>query len=107
MSVTALRPPLHKRAGRKAKPSRAARSVERIDRRSLIERRDQCMRDIAPLQAGTDTSGDLANKARQLLTRHWVSSSWRCRADILRTAEWLIGVGKRRAAHRGSLLDTG
>ena len=100
-------PRFRKKAGRTPKPARAARSVERIDRRSLIERRDQCMREIAPLQASTDTSGELASKARQLLTRHWASSSWRYRADILRTAEWLLGVGKRRAGDGGSLLDTG
>ena len=45
------------------------------------------------LVASQAIAASLFDKARQLLTRHWSVSSWRARADILRTAEWLIGVG--------------
>jgi hypothetical protein len=53
---------------------------------------------MAEIARGWREPGDpasLFDKARQLLTRHWSASSWRARADILRTAEWLIGVGKK------------
>jgi hypothetical protein len=55
------------------------------------------MAEIARLWSEAENSGRLFEKARQLLTRHWSASSWRARADILRTAEWLVGVGKRTA----------
>jgi hypothetical protein len=97
MSRTILRPLLHKTPGRKAKAVRAPRAVERIPRQALIERRDRCIADIARLWSGPGDAVSLFEKARQLLTRHWAVSSWRARADILRTAEWLIGVGKKSA----------
>jgi hypothetical protein len=92
-----LRPLLRKALGRTAKPARATRSVERIGRQDMIDRRDHCMAEIAHFRPETVEASDLFDKARQLLTRHWSVSSWRARADILRTAEWLIGVGKKGA----------
>jgi hypothetical protein len=91
-----LRPSLRKAAGRKPQPTRPTRAVERIARQALIDRRDRCIAEIAC--AGADwNSGSLFEKARQLLTRHWSASTWRSRADLIRTAEWLVGVGKRSA----------
>ena len=55
------------------------------------------MAEIAHFWSEPENSGRLFEKDRQLLTRHWSASSWRARADILRTAEWLVGVGKRTA----------
>jgi hypothetical protein len=63
----------------------------------MIDRRDHCMAEIVQFESGRGDSASLIDKARQLLTRHWSMSSWRARADILRTAEWLIGVGKKGA----------
>jgi hypothetical protein len=95
MSRTMLRPLLRKPPGRKPQASRVARPVERIARQALIDRRDHCMAEIARFWCEPGNSGNLFEKARQLLTRHWSASSWRARADILRTAEWLIGIGKK------------
>jgi hypothetical protein len=53
------------------------------------------MAEIARFWPVPGDSGSLFDKARRLLTRHWSASSWRARADILRTAEWLIGIGKK------------
>jgi hypothetical protein len=97
MSRTMFRPLLHKPAGRKPQALRATRPVERIARQALIDRRDRCMAEIAHFWSEPENSGRLFEKARQLLTRHWSASSWRARADILRTAEWLVGVGKKGA----------
>jgi len=63
----------------------------------LIDRRDQCLAEIARFRSQPDDAGSLFEKARQLLTRHWCASSWGARASILRTAEWLIGIGKKGA----------
>src|SRR5262249_48384863 len=60
-------------------------------------RRDHCMAEIAGFWSGSRNSGGLFEKARLLLTRHWSVSPWRGRADILRTAEWLVGIGKKGA----------
>jgi hypothetical protein len=92
-----LRPLLRKAPGRKSQAPRVTRPVERIARQALIDRRDHCMAEIARFWSEAGNSGSLFAKARQLLTRHWSASSWRGRADILRTAEWLVGVGKRSA----------
>ena len=97
MSRMVFRPLLRKAAGRKAKAPRAARTPLRIGRQTLIDRRDRCMAEIANRRQEVGNSGDLFDKARELLTRHWSTSSWRARADILRTAEWLIGVGQKSA----------
>jgi hypothetical protein len=98
MARTIFQPLLRKASGRTAKPTRVMRSVEPISRQALIDRRDRCMAEIARSWPQPSATSGLFEKARQLLTRHWAASSWRARADILRTAEWLIGVGKRSAA---------
>jgi hypothetical protein len=97
MSRTNLRPLLRKAPGRAAKAARATRSVERIGRQEMIDRRDCCMAEITQFGSQSGDSASLIEKARQLLTRHWSVSSWRSRADLLRTAEWLIGIGKKGA----------
>jgi hypothetical protein len=88
---------LVKAPGRKSNAPRAARPVERIPRQALIDRRDHCMAAIARFWSQPGDRGSLFEKARQLLTRHWSAASWRARADILRTAEWLIGIGTKGA----------
>jgi hypothetical protein len=88
---------LHKNTGRTPKPTRVARSIPRIGRAALIERRDGCMAEIGRLRVNGDASSDLATKALQLLTAHWATSSWRARQDILRTAEWLLGISRKAA----------
>jgi hypothetical protein len=92
-------PPLRKRAGRTASPARAARSVGRISRLSMLERREGCLADIARLRSGA--SSPLLDKAQQLLTRYWWPASWRCRADVLRSAEWLVRISGRNAGSGG------
>jgi hypothetical protein len=73
----------------------------------MIERRSLCMAQIACWRAGTGVAEDLTEKARQLLTRHWSTSSWRGRAHILRTAEWLLGISKGAEAALASLHEIG
>jgi hypothetical protein len=103
MSRIVVRPLLRKAPGRKSQPVRATRPVERIARQALIDRRDRCMAEIARFWSEPGNSGSLFAKARQLLTRHWSVSSWRGRADLLRTAEWLVVVGRKGTASSSSL----
>jgi hypothetical protein len=92
MSRAALKPLLRKAPTRRTTPTR--RPIERIGRQEMIERRDRCMSRIAH-HRDEATPNMFFAKARQLLTRHWYPSSWRARADILRTAEWLVRVGEK------------
>lgn len=91
-----------KKKGRTPKPVRAARPIERVRRETLIERRDRCMSTIARQRGGAHAAGSLANKARLLLTKHWATASWHARAELVRTAEWLVGIGRgmRASARR-------
>ncbi len=89
---------LRKKPVARPKAARDARLADRISRGALIERRDLCMREIVRLRSDADPSGNLANKARQLLTARWAAASWRARADILRSAEWLLGISRNAAA---------
>ncbi len=102
MSGNLFRQTLRKKAGRTPKPTRAARPLQRISRQSMIERRDHCMIEIARLRNDANAAASLLDKARRLLTRYWSASSWRCRADILRSAEWLVGVGGKGVGHSGA-----
>lgn len=97
MSGDVLRLLLRNKAGRTPKPAHGTQPVQRISRQEMIKRRDHCMVEIARLRPEADASGSLADKARQLLTRHWATSSWRARADLLRTAEWLLGISRNAA----------
>jgi len=72
----------------------------------MIERRDHCMTEIARLRSGANAAGSVFDKARQLLTRYWATASWHSRADILRTAEWLVGIGSKGACD-GDASDAG
>jgi hypothetical protein len=106
MSRTMLRPLLRRAPGRKSQAPRATRPVERTARQALIDRRDRCMAEISRFWSEPGNSGSLFEKARQLLTRRWSASSWRGRADILRTAEWLIGIAKKGAGSAKSWEET-
>jgi hypothetical protein len=97
MSGDVLRLLLRNKTGRTSKPAHGARPIERISRKETIERRDHCIAEITRLRSDTNASGNLADKALQLLTRHWSVSSWRARGDILRTAEWLLGISRKAA----------
>jgi len=102
MSANSLQPAPRNKAGRKASPVRVERSVERIGRQRMIDRRARCMDEIVRLQADANSSGALLDNARCLLTKHWSTAAWRRRADILRTAEWLVGVAARNVDSDGS-----
>ena len=88
---------LRKKAGDTTRTGRGRAPAKRIGRAAVIERRDRCMTEIARLRARDSTSGALADKAYRLLTAHWAASSWHARTDILRSAEWLLGISRKAA----------
>ena len=96
MAGDVLRALLRKKSGAPG-TGRGVVAPKRIGRDAMIERRDRCITQLARLRHGKNVSGALADKARHLLTSHWSASSWRARADILRTAEWLLGISQKAA----------
>lgn len=94
MAGDVLRALLRKKSGT-PRTGRGLASPKRIRRDAVIERRDRCMTQLGLLRHGKNVSGTLADKAHHLLTAHWAASSWRARADILRTAEWLLGISRK------------
>jgi hypothetical protein len=92
MSRRASRLQSRKKVGGLVRPVHVSRPVERIPRESLIDRRQKCIEEIARLRLSTNTSGNLLDKAGRLLTKYWADSTWGRRADILRSAEWLLGI---------------
>ena len=86
---------LRRKGARTVKTTRVKRSVETIRRSELIARRKQCMAQIAQLRSDAVGSENFSQKAHQLLTKYWSTSSWRSKADILRTAEWLIAAARK------------
>src|SRR5262245_29309748 len=96
MAADILRQLLRKKE-RAPKVGRGLGAPKRIGRSALIERRNCCMAQLARLRRNESVSAILADKAGHLLTAHWAASSWRARADILRTAEWLLGISHKVA----------
>jgi hypothetical protein len=101
MPGTIARPPSRK-SGRTPASSRG-RAIPRFARATVIERREICLGEIARLRNGRTISQSLAEKALRLLTQHWSASSWPLRSDIVRTAEWLVGVGRRNDRQPGTM----
>src|SRR4029453_19470798 len=91
----------------KQSPVRGVRGVEPAGRQEMIDQRDRCIAEIARVRRESATPNSFFDKARQLLTKHWSASSWRSRADILRTAEWLVGVGRRDMANGAAARGEG
>jgi hypothetical protein len=96
MSHAVFKPLLRQARAQKTRPAATKRPIKRIGRQEMIERRDRCMTEIAHHRDESIPNTFFA-KARHLLTRHWYPSSWRARADILRSAEWLVRVGQKRS----------
>jgi hypothetical protein len=98
MPATNLRPLSRKGSRRKPDFPLALKPARRPKRQAMIDQRDRCIAELARFRNGL-ASNCFFEKALQLLTRHWSASSWHVRAEILRTAEWLIQVGSQAPYH--------
>jgi hypothetical protein len=87
---------LSSRKGLRRKPNlpQVLKPARRPSRRAMIDQRDRCIAELARFRNGPGPNS-FFDKSLQLLTRHWSTSSWHARAEILRTAEWLIELGSR------------
>jgi hypothetical protein len=56
------------------------------------------MAEIRVLLQAEPTGMSFVHKAQTLLTRDWSHATWRSRANILRTVDWLLNVDRARRA---------
>jgi hypothetical protein len=80
-----LAPAGRRRRGKKA----AVTSAERVV--LVLSQRDALMAEIA-VGMRAKTPSPLIKKASALLTRFWARADWHSRAEILRTARWLLNL---------------
>jgi hypothetical protein len=73
------------------RPKRAA-APKTLDADAISHRRAECMREIEQLRATLGSTPFVDKAHRLLLPRYWAAATWKGRADILKTVEWLIAM---------------
>jgi hypothetical protein len=71
---------------------------------AIVQQRDRRMAEIRSLCCQGLAPGSFVHKANMLLTFGWSRASWRSRAGIIRTVDWLL---QMEHAYRGRLEDGG
>jgi hypothetical protein len=66
--------------------------VPALDEAAIGAKRAECMREIERLRATLGSTPFVDKAYRLLLPRYWATASWKGRADILKTVEWLIAM---------------
>jgi hypothetical protein len=66
----------------------------RLNVNSILTRRERLVAEVLELRH-SETS-KLTENAQQLLTRWWSAANWNAREELLRSADWLIRVEKKR-----------
>jgi hypothetical protein len=80
-------------AGRNGRNGRPLRSpVQALDENAIGAKRAECMREIERLRATLGSTPFVDKAYRLLLPRYWAAATWKGRADILKTVEWLIAM---------------
>jgi hypothetical protein len=70
--------------------------------KTILSQRDRLVGEIGLLRERGSGSKFIDN-AQQLLTRWWSTANWNAREDLLRTADWLVRLGKRETQDGRSL----
>jgi hypothetical protein len=70
--------------------------------KTILSQRDRLIAEIGFLRERGAGSKFIDN-AQQLLTRWWSTANWNAREDLLRTADWLVRLGKRERQDGRSL----
>lgn len=73
------------------RPERAP-AAEALDADTISHRRAECMRQIEQLRTVLGPTPFVDKAYRLLLPRYWAAASWKARADILKTVDWLIAM---------------
>jgi hypothetical protein len=78
------------RNGRNGRPLRSP--AQPLDEAAIGAKRAECIREIERLRATLGSTPFVDKAHRLLLPRYWAAASWKGRADILKTVEWLIAM---------------
>jgi hypothetical protein len=78
------------RNGNHERPLRSP--IQTLDEKAISAKRAECMREIERLRAALGSTPFVDKAYRLLLPRYWAAASWKARADILKTVEWLIAM---------------
>jgi hypothetical protein len=68
------------------------RAPETLDANAINHKRAECMREIERLRGALGSTPFIEKAQNLLLARYWASASWKGRAHILKTVDWLIAV---------------
>ena len=74
---------------------RAPRRTARAREAGILARRDRLVAEVALLRRRGEPSKFIDN-AEQLLTRWWSRASWNAREELLKSADWLVRLERRR-----------
>ena len=66
--------------------------AEKLDENAISAKRAECLREIERLRATLGATPFVDKAHRLLLPRYWAAATWRGRADILKTVQWLIAM---------------
>ena len=81
------------RTAKCANSSRRAQVKGPLDANAIDRKRTECMREIERLRSAMGSTPFIEKANQLLLPRYWAGANWRARAEILRTVEWLLGMG--------------
>jgi hypothetical protein len=74
---------------------------------ALQSRRDSLMNEISTIRSYAKAPSPLIDKADTLLTRFWAKAGWQSREQILRSAHWLLAIGRVQAAAASAVSARG
>jgi len=97
-----LHVPARKNSAFAARGTRSARQAKsRAELNSIVAHRARLVAEVTRLRARGENSKFIDN-AQQLLTRWWSTAGWHAREQLLKTADWLIRLEKRRGGRAQS-----
>lgn len=67
-------------------------SAQRPPQEAILAKRTQLMVEIARLRNWNGTSRKPLDRAELLLTARWGRATWAARANLLKSAQWLVGL---------------
>jgi hypothetical protein len=85
--------------------ARAPKSSYKARVQALASQREQRMAEINALLRQRVVAGSFVDKAQTLLTNSWSKATWRSRASILRTVDWLLHLEQAHRRDSGGRAD--
>lgn len=84
--------PNRRRSRRILLPRPAAQAPSKISTNAILARREKLIAEVKNLEEKCQLSSRSVGNMRRLLTRKWGESDWQARLQILKSANWFIGL---------------